>query len=157
MYCTSKACSRVYFTTYISSVFCLHVLSIFVNVVSAWNIMYLFYMLAPLWVSQRGFIIVAVYSFLVYTGLHLWIFNLSHGSCIPKSTKSAIILGGQTHSSKVRVGLYTCHSLITGHLTQFLDTRREIFSSYVIFPVQSNVLVQIFKFLCASIIKMKKN
>ena len=48
------------------------------------------------------------------------------------------------------------HNLITGCLRQFLDTGREIFSIYVIFPVQSSGLVQIFKFYCASIIKMKK-
>ena len=48
------------------------------------------------------------------------------------------------------------HNLITGCLRQFLDTGREIFSIYVIFPVQSSGLVQIFKFYCANLMKMKK-
>ena len=47
------------------------------------------------------------------------------------------------------------HSLINEELRQIFDTGLEIFSTNVIFPVQFSGLVQILKFLCAYVIKMK--
>ena len=48
------------------------------------------------------------------------------------------------------------HSLINEELRQIFDTGLEIFSTNVIFPLQFSGLVQIFNFLCAYVIKMKK-
>ena len=48
------------------------------------------------------------------------------------------------------------HSLINEELRQIFDTGLEIFSTNVIFPVQFSGLVQIFNFLCAYVIQMKK-
>ena len=49
------------------------------------------------------------------------------------------------------------HNLIMGSSRQFFDTRREISSTNVIFPVQCSGLVQILNFFCASIIKIEQN
>ena len=45
------------------------------------------------------------------------------------------------------------HSLLTGCFMQILDTKREIFSTYVTFNAEFDGVVQIFYFLCANIIK----
>ena len=49
------------------------------------------------------------------------------------------------------------HSLITGAVTQNLDTTAQNFHTNVIFNSEFNGGVQICDFLCAYVIKIKKN
>ena len=46
------------------------------------------------------------------------------------------------------------HSLLTGCFMQILDTKREIFSTYVTFNAEFDGVVQICNFLCAYVIKI---
>ena len=60
------------------------------------------------------------------------------------------------HIDCLRGWYFTIHTRIPRYFSQILDTAPQNFHTYVIFNAEFDGMVQIFHFLCAYVIKMKK-